>query len=436
MGVQLNQKTKDWIFYGWYIVVVAALGSFWGSGVSTHTFGVILKPLTETLSIPRTVGVLGVTVASVVGGILSPLVGRIVDRRGARLPMVVSAAITGAALLALSRTEHVWQYFLLFGIVLGIARPGLMSVGPNTAVVNWFIRKRGRAVSFRAVGAPVGAIVLVPLTQWIVGSYGWRTAWFVLGAGIWLTLLVPTALIMRRWPEDMGLLPDGDPPPAEVERPAGAPRPARDQQEVNWEARDAFKTRAFWLLVVAFELMGLAISGLFIHIFPYFTDRGISPAAASGAVGTFGFAIIASRLLLWSFLLERLRIRYTLMLWGSIMAAAVVNMMLVETTVSAYGAAVFFGIAMGGTAPLSTLVWPQYYGRTAVGTINGVAHLLSTVSNSAGPLMASLAYDTTGSYRGALSFFAAACALAVAVFFLARQPAPPAHYAARAERSG
>ena len=417
------------LYYGWLIVLVGGVSAFWASGIGSDSFAVLLKPFAEDLRISRTTAVFGATVGAVAAGVLAPLVGPVVDKRGARWPMVVSAAAAGAALVGLSKMRHVWHFLLLFGVVLGGTRPGMQTISPSTAVINWFIRKRGRAITLLYVGQPLSKVIIVPLTQWITGSFGWRAAWLVLGVGVWATVLLPAALIVRRRPEDMGLLPDGDAPEGRGEPSAaatGGPDTHHEAvREVNWKARDALRTPAFWQLALAFAAFDVAISGLFIHMFPYFTDQGISPGVAAGALGTFGVAIISSRLLFWMFLLDRLTIRYNLILWGLVITGAVGSMTLVQDAPSAYGAAAFFGFAMGGSAPLSRLVWPQYYGRMAVGTISGVSQFFRSATAAAGPLVASFTYDVTGSYLGALRLFSVCCVVGVAMLVVARQPHPP-----------
>jgi MFS family permease len=414
-------------FYGWVIVALAAACSFWGAGVVQRSYAVILKPLTEDLGVPRTMGVLGVTIASLTADLASPFIGVLVDKRGVRLLVTLSAAVTGLTLMLLAQVHDVWLFLLLFGVVLGLARPSLQAVGAQTTVARWFVRRRGRAVTFSTLGLPLSAVVLIPFTQWMVAGFGWRSAWTVLGAGVLLALTAPVALFMRGRPEEMGLLPDGDGPVAlhgGATAGGGAARPASGG-EVSWETKEALHTRTFWLLSVAFAVIGMVPTIMTVHMFPYFTDQGLDPATAATAAGSFGIAVIGSRLLFWGYLFDRVAIQRTLMLWGLLMTVAISVMLAVHTVVLAFVAAACFGVAMGGTAPLGTLAWARYYGRGSLGAITGVASLIGIVNDILGPLMPSVVYDLTGSYHGAFVATAVGCLIGVALFAAAGPPRLP-----------
>jgi len=413
-----GHTTRLPFFYGWVIVGLALLSAFWGAGVVQRSYAVILKPLTEDLGVTRTVGVMGVTIAALVGALASPLIGHWVDRKGPRFLMVLAAAMTGGALMALSLVRDIWVFLVLFGGVIGLARPVLQAVGAQATVAKWFIRRRGLAVTYSSLGLPLSAVIVVPLTQWIVEAYDWRTAWLVLGAGVLVMLLVPAGLLMRGRPEDMGLLPDGEirPPPQ-----AGVPV-RQSSEEGSWTAKEAIRSKTFWMLAIGFAIIGMVPTILTIHMFPHFTDQGLSPATAAAAAGSFGFWVMGSRILFWGFALDRFPIRWTLVLWSALLTAAIGVMILVTSEVWAYAAAGCFGLAMGASAPLHTLTWARYFGRESLGTITGVASLVGIFNDIAGPLMPSLAWDFTGSYRGAFAATVVACLLGILVFAFTGPP--------------
>lgn len=410
-------------FYGWVIVALAGLCAFWGLGVVARSYTVVLKPLTEDLGMPRTLGVLGITISSVVANLASPFIGRLVDRRGARLPVAVSAAFTGGTLIALAFVHDAWVFLVLFGGVLGLARPSLQAVGAQTTVAKWFVRQRGRAVTYATLGMPLSAVVLIPVTNWMVTGFDWRIAWVVLGAGILVFLALPAALFMRGQPEDVGLLPDGDAAPqAAGSGGRGAPRGGG---EVSWEAGAAFRTPTFWLLSAGFAVIGLVPTMMNIHMFPHFTDQGLDPATAAATTGSFGLYVMGSRLLFWGQVFDRLPMQRVLVLWSCLMTGAIVAMLLVNGPLLAFLAAGCYGIAMGATAPLGTLAWATYYGRASLGSITGLASMIGIINDIAGPLMPSLVHDLTGSYQGAFAATAAACVVGVLLFMLAGAPRPP-----------
>ena len=135
----------------------------------------------------------------------------------------------------------------------------------------------GAAVAFVGLGIPVGAMIFVPLTQYFIDIWGWRTAWIVL-AIIGMGIIVPLALIfVRRRPEDLGLQPDGLPSKSERELGAVANDGSREALEVSWTSREAMRTFPFWSLVVVFSMVSLAIGTVSLHRIAAFMDRGLDP---------------------------------------------------------------------------------------------------------------------------------------------------------------
>jgi MFS family permease len=156
------------------------------------------------------------------------LIGPLIDRRGGRELMVVGALITGAGLAAIGLVQTLWRFYLVRGLVVSVGMLCMGSLVVNVVLANWFVRLRGRAVAFAAMGVSVAAIVLPPLTQWSIEQFGWRATWGILGARVILLVTAPAALIMRWRPEDMGLHPDGD--SAAAAEQARAARPADDRR--------------------------------------------------------------------------------------------------------------------------------------------------------------------------------------------------------------
>ena len=407
-------------------MALAFLSSFWGSGVIQRSYPVILKPLSNDLQIPRTMGVLGVTLSTLVGDLASPLSGSLVDRRGVRLLMTVCAGITGLSFIALSQVKDLWSFLLIFGLVLGLVRPTLQRTGAQTMVAKWFVQRRGQAVTYATLGLPLSAIVLIPFTQWMVETTGWRAAWFVLGLGTLLMLMIPSAIFMRGAPEEMGLLPDGAPSPNDAATTTGGQASrAGTAPELSWSREEALHSRPFWMLAFGFAIIGMVPSILSLHMFPYFTDQGIPAAQAAAANGSFGAWVIGSRLIFWGKFLDRTPIQRTLVFWGALMTLAIGTMLIVHDVFLAYVAAAVFGLAMGGTAPLGIIAWARYFGRAQLGSITGVAALTGIGSSIFGPLMPSLIFDATGSYHGAFVVATIICVAGIVMFALAGAPRAP-----------
>ena len=196
------------LYRGWQIVGVSFLSLFIHGAATSYLFGVLVVPMEEDLGWSRSELVAALTVATFITAGFGILVGGLFDRHGARVGMTLSAILGGVSLIGLAFIGAQWQYYLLLGIGVGIARTGLENIGPRTAIANWFIRKRAAAFAWFSGGRAVFGFAMVPIFALIVERTSWRVGWATLGF-LELLILAPLAwIIVRRKPEDFGLLPD------------------------------------------------------------------------------------------------------------------------------------------------------------------------------------------------------------------------------------
>jgi len=417
-------------FYGWYIVAVGFLSFFVGVGATIDALAVLVKPMSESLGWTMTSIMGAITVSSVVTALVSPFVGRVIDRSGARVLMTAGAIAGGGLLMVISWIDHTWQFYLLFGVGIGIARPCFSLVAPSTAVSNWFIAKRGRALALSTMGTSISAIIIIPFTQYVITTLNWRVAWAMLGLVAWVLLVFPAAVIIRRRPEDMGLLPDGisgqveDNGSSALEPEEGTNK-GLPKTEVNWTAREAMRTNSFWFILASFVLTSLPLMGVWLSASASFTGQGVSPGRAALALACVGFTSGPFRLF-WGSLAERLHIRHCIIITNLGLAAAVLLVMFATSFPTALISILFFGAFAGGSVVFRAMVWPEYFGRLALGTIQGYAELFRVIGGAMGPLFAGITYDITGSYYIAFSVFSGACVLSVLFMYLAKPSPTPA----------
>ena len=211
--------------------------------------------------------------------------------------MVFGGIVLGVGLILIVAVAHLWQFYLLFGVVSGIAN---MAVGPNlvtpTIIAKWFIRRRGRALALAAVGNNVGGLVLIPLAAFIILHFGWREAWVVIGVLTILSIVPLSALFIRRMPEDVGLLPDGDAHKQSADVSEVEVTQASLSTEYDWTLGEALRTPALWLIIAAHTIGGVGLSGLPMHLIPALTDKGYSSTYAATLITVFSFIVIASKL--------------------------------------------------------------------------------------------------------------------------------------------
>lgn len=364
--------------------------------LATLNYGLFIKPMGDELGIGRSIFGWAMTARQLAASATGPLLGRLLDRFGSRVILAIAAIVTGSAIFSLGFIREPWQLILLFGIM------GLIGAGPGGSMVTsvplfkWFVENRGKAIAFSSLGIPVGAIIFIPLTQVLIASRGWREAWIIL-AVISVAIIVPVSLVLvRRQPEDMGLLPDGVQPSVLTSRDT-ASVPVTDTREVSWTVKEAMRSRVFWRLVAVFSLMFLAMGSISVHRIPAFMDRGLD--ASLIAYATAFDAILAGLSTFISGLLVR-RLRTKFLGAASIFLLAVASVL----TINAYTlpvmflAMAFFGLGIGGTMFCASFLWAEYFGREHLGSIIGIVTPLNMLVGGIGPPLAGYVRDATGRY--------------------------------------
>ncbi len=411
-------------FRGWWIVGVSFLSLFTHGAATSYLFGLLVAPMEESLQWSRTTLVGALTLATFVSAGLGLVLGPLFDRHGVRLGMTLSALLGGVSLVLLAFTRTPWEYYVLLGIGVGAARTGLENIGPRTAIANWFIRRRAAAFAWSSGGRAAFGFTMVPLFALLVAHTSWRAGWAVLGV-VEIVVLAPLVwLIVRRRPEDCGLLPDGDPsPPA----PSSAATPAARRPgpaEESWTLREAVRTRTLWLIVISLILTGFPATGVIANMVLYFIDEGLSLDFASGAFAFFGLGAMFGRPF-WGYVASRLGIHLSLVAWGFSYALVLALYALASSPATLFMSAWPVGLVIGGAQQLQSQVWPDYFGRRHVGSITGFTTLLVTPAMALGPLAAAAAFVQMGSYAPVLSIYAAGAFISGFFFLLAKRPAKP-----------
>jgi len=198
-------------FYGWVIVGVCFLIGVTEVGVFQNILSIFMKPMVGDFGWSRAAVTGAIAVGSISGGLVSPLIGPILDRYGPRMVAFFGILFFSIGLSALMFIRHIWQLYLFFGTGRMIA-VGMLSLVISVSVSNWFVSQRGRALGITWIGERVGSALLPLMIQFLILAYGWRTTWGVLGVVVFLLSGIPSILFLRRRPEDMGLLPDNAPP--------------------------------------------------------------------------------------------------------------------------------------------------------------------------------------------------------------------------------
>lgn len=422
-----NPVRQKKFFYGWYIVGVGFLANVASSFALASTLSIFLKPLTTDLGVSRGVFSLLRSGEGLISAFLAPLIGSMVDRFGGRWMIASGAIVVALGYFILSQVDSFWQFTLVRWtlITTGDALMGYMVV--NVAIVQWFSRRRGRALAFSSMGigfAKVGMpIVAAALISWI----GWRQSWMVFGVVVLALVIGPALLFIRRSPEDMGLYPDGESRPAESSAPkrkSPIGSPAADG-ELSWTRAQAVRTSTFWLLVIIFGVSSIGVTGLNLHVFAYVNDLGHSEVVAATVMSTIASMQLASPLA-WGFLAERWPLRLVAMLKFVVQGLGLGLAISTGNSFFLYAGFLLYGIGLGGNMVLPDIFWASYFGRRSMGTVRGLGLLLMHVLAALGPPFFGFLFDVTGGYGLSFGIFGGSLLLSAVLSLTLKPPQKPA----------
>ena len=388
-------------FYGWVIVAVAFVTT--GLGVNARTaFSLLFPPILAEFGWERGVTAGAFSFGFLVSAILSPSLGRLMDRRGPRFVMEMGVGLVAAGLLLAPLVRQPWHLYATLGVLVGGGSVCLSYTGQSLYLPNWFVRRRGLAMSLAFAGVGVGSIILLPSIQVIIGRAGWRTACVVMGLLV-LAVLAPLNLLLKRRPEDLGLAPDGDPGSA-----GGAAGPAANVVDAAWVAVDwtlarAMRTTRFWWIAVGFLCGLFAWYAVQVHQTKYLVEVGFSPTHAAWALGFVSLAGIPGQIVLghvsdrigreWVWTAGNLGFvlcYLALLLLRDYPTPALLYFMVLTQGALGYGL----------TSVIGAIPAEIFQGRH-YGVIFGMLMLAAIGGGAAGPWVAGALYDATGSYAPA-----------------------------------
>jgi MFS family permease len=384
-------------FYGWLIVAVVFVTM--GIGVNARTaFSLLFPPILDEFGWDRGVTAGAFSFGFLVSAVLSPSLGRLMDRRGPRVVIELGVVLMGGGLLLAMLTTEPWHLYLTLGVLVGGGSICLGYSGQALYLPNWFVRRRGLAISLAYSGVGVGAIVLLPWTQAVIESSGWRTACWTTGL-LMLVVLAPLNLLLRKRPEDLGLAPDGDRAPV-----AGAAAASNIVDPawaaIDWTLARAMRTARFWWIAVGY-FCGLYVwYAVQVHQTKYLVEIGFGREAAAWALGLVSLIGIPGQIAL-GHLSDRIGREWVwtagclgftvcyLALLGLAQAPSTPLLYLMVVTQGALG----YGLTSVMGAVVAEIFQGKHYG-----SIFGSLMLSAIAGGAAGPWATGALYDALGTY--------------------------------------
>ena len=432
------------LFYGWWIVLVSLVTDGVKQGSFNRGFTVYIIPIQNSLGLSAAAIGWADTLGRLMGGIQGPPMGYLTDKLGPGFMLGFGGVMSGLGFILLSYTGNYFYFLLVF--------VGLMSVGFRSgynnasiaAINNWFRRRRGLAMSLVSMGHGFGGAI-APVAGWMVLTYGWEIAVRISGVAI-ILLVVPLAFLVKRSPESMGLLPDGDlaedapgnPANGNASQPNGRTvdrSTARAQwalPENDFTAREAMRTPSYWMLVLAAGLRNTAHSGLSFLLAPvmvWFLQQGGREQIESLQIAAFFVGLVAFATVFFNPLIGWLGDRFPRHRLSALcMTAGALALCLMFNTGGSLWILAAFAILQALSESANSLNWAlmgEFFGRRSFATLRGWQHLPDQLVSMWTAVWMGMIYDATGSYYLALFPLIGILALSALTFLLLPRPRLP-----------
>jgi len=399
----LNVDESNLSYYGWRVVLAASLGVMGGFGsLFVYTFAVFVKPLSAQFGWSREQISTGFAVAAVTLGVVSPFLGRWLDRYTPRRIILLCVTVFGCAIASLSLLRgELWQFYLTC-VVLGVVGNGAAHLAYSRSISTWFGKRLGIALAVVMVGAGLGAMILPLFSQLIISGFGWRAAYSSLGV---LALLLGLPLTWRYVRER-----------TQVSRES-APVVASG---LSWQ--QGLRSFAFWIIVAVLFVGSISTNGAITHMVALLTDRHISAKDAALCASLLGGSSLLGRVGV-GWLLDRFfgsRVAFLV----SLLAASGLFLLARANSLSAgFLAAILIGIGVGGEAAITPYLLTRYFGLRGFAVLYGLTWTFYAAAGAIGPIILGRSFDLTGSYTSLLVSLSIAMAVTAAtLLFLPRYP--------------
>jgi MFS family permease len=383
--IQKTDFPESGFYYGYIIVTIAFLimSVLWGV---FYTFGVFFKPMLKEFGWTRAVTAGTFSLCSVTQGLLSIVMGGLTDRYGPRIVMTISGLLLGIGYLLMAYVNNVWQFYLFYGLILGIGMGGSF-VPLVSTVARWFVERRGMMTGIVAAGVGMGAFVGPPVASRLISIYGWRASYVMLGS-IVLIVIVLCAQFIKRGPAQIGL---------NIYNKKGESKKITKQESKSLSLREACHTTQFWVFFIMIVCLGFCVFAMMVHIVPHATEIGISAISAANILATIGGLSIIGKVF-FGRIGDRIGSRLVFIIAFTLLSASLFWLVPAKSSWALYLFAAAFGLAYGGGVTSESPLVAELFGLRYHGLMLGVIAFGFTFGGAIGPVTVGYMFDVTGSY--------------------------------------
>jgi MFS family permease len=419
--------SSDRKFYGWTLLAVLFALDFVNMGFPVYGGTVINSYMLRQIPMSRSELGLGFTFSNLFVGLCAPIVAGSILRFGVRRTFAIGSAMicAGSLLLGVLATKP-WHFVAAYGVIVGVGMGFGTLVPAGTAVTRWFRRFRGRAMGICLGASGIAGFVAAPLLDRVLAAEGgnWRRGWQIV-AGLAVISGVIALLFVKERPEDLGQVPDGSAETEPVGEATAGRRGATLITAYDWTPAEAYRTKAYWLIVVAGIMSQYPLFFFVAHWLLHARGAGIPAAAAAWTMSAFAIGGIVGRLI-GGWLMDTIsgRVAFIMGLAIFILASFLALAVKAETLVVAFAAASLYGVAFGWSFTCMNTCTAHFFGTRAFPKLNGTMIFLTSVIASPAGAIGGKIFDVSGGYARAFELNAGLAAVGIVAMLFARMPEP------------
>jgi len=389
--LKINKK----IYYGWMIVLIAAISLFFSSPGQTYSISVFNAVYENELGYTKTMLSTGYSIATTLSGLLIVLIGKATDKIGHKKMYIIVTIMLAFAAFFSSMVMSIWMIYISF-FLLRFFGQGSMTLIPSSLVPQWFEKKRAFALSIMVMGSFLGTLLVPRLNLWLIQTFEWQNAWRIWGISLLVILLPLILLFIYNKPHEIGIQMENEPSNlSEADQII-----AIDKE--SWTLSEALKTKEFWFIGVMSMIVPMFTTGVTFHFYSIMGSRSVGNETAAWIIGLVAFPIVFMPFVAKAFI-DKTKPKYVFALTQIMILFSMVMLLL---WVSNAGTAIFFILFYGLAAAVQSVtlntVWPLYFGRKYLGSIRGMTTVFMVIGSALGPLPFGVSYDQFGSFNPAI----------------------------------
>jgi MFS family permease len=374
-------------FYG-HVIVAASFVIMVVIWAAYYSFGIFFKPLINEFGWTSAATSGAFSLSAIISGMVAITMGKLTDKFGPRFVMRICATLLAIGFFLMSKVAMNWHLYLVYGLIIGIGMGGSF-VPLMSTVVKWFFRRRSMMTGIVAAGISIGALIGPPITHRLIINYGWRISYMILGATVFITVILITQFI-RKDPIEVGQYADGA---VKTGEQSGADTLSR---ELSF--KEAIVTRQFWVVFFMFFCLGFCTFAIIVHVAPHAIELKISAVVAANILATVGGLGMIGRVVMGR-VADIIGSKHAFIIGFILMSAALLGLMPAKMVWVIFILAGLFGFATGTCVASQSPLVALLFGLSSHGVILGFLSFGFTSGGAFGPWLAGYIFDATNGYQ-------------------------------------